>query len=138
MTERQLQNLRPKRSLSREEAKRMGKKGGKKRAENLAKRKRLKEELQALLQMKQSNGKTIQENWMLAIANKLLKGDIKASIFVRDTIGEKPKEQVEIASEGITDIAIQFVDKTQKTKKKEVDPKIVGEYTRSNENGERE
>ena len=87
VTEEQKANLR---RPSREEARELGSKGGKKRAENIKKRKKLKEELLALLMIEQSNGKTIQENWVMALAKNLLKGDVKTSIFVRDTIGERP------------------------------------------------
>lgn len=87
VTEEQKANLR---RPSREEARELGSMGGKKRAENIKKRKKLKEELLALLMIEQSNGKTIQENWVMALAKNLLKGDVKTSIFVRDTIGERP------------------------------------------------
>ena len=35
---------------------------------------------------------------MSAAVAKAIKGDIKAAEFVRDTIGQKPKEQVEVSS----------------------------------------
>lgn len=64
--------------------------GGKKAQENRAKRKTLREELLALLEQ----GDT-QKNMTLSVLMKALDGDLKAYEIIRDTIGEKPKEQVE-------------------------------------------
>lgn len=111
------------------EARENGRKGGKKRGENARKRKSLKEELLALLEIEQQNGKTIQENWVTALAKNLLKGDVKTSVFVRDTIGEKPKELLELESNDISGIKIKFVDKSNVSNRKEKDPKIIGDYT---------
>ena len=113
---------------SQQEAREYGKKGGKKRAENIKKRKCLKEELLALLSIEQQNGKTIQENWAIALAKNLLRGDVRTSVFVRDTIGEKPTELVELDGKGLTGIKVKFVDKSKRSKT-ETDPKITGDYT---------
>lgn len=126
VTEKQKANLT---RCSGQEARERGSKGGKQRAENIRRRKTIKEELLALLEIEQQNGKTIQENWVTALAKNLLKGDVKTSIFVRDTIGEKPKELVELESNDIKGIKIKFVDKSQARTTKETDPKIVGDYT---------
>lgn len=126
VTEKQKANLK---RCSGQEARELGSKGGKQRAENIRRRKSLKEELLALLEIEQQNGKTIQENWVTALAKNLLKGDVKTSIFVRDTIGEKPKELLELESNDIKGIKIKFVDKSQAKTTKEKDPKIVGDYT---------
>lgn len=126
VTEKQKSNLK---RCSPQEAREQGSKGGKKRAENIRRRKTIKEELLALLEIEQQNGKTIQENWVTALAKNLLKGDVKTSIFVRDTIGEKPKELLELESNDITGIKIKFVDKSKTKDQKETDPKIVGDYT---------
>lgn len=126
VTEKQKANLK---RCSGQEARELGSKGGKARAENIRRRKSLKEELLALLEIEQQNGKTIQENWVTALAKNLLKGDVKTSIFVRDTIGEKPKELLELESNDIKGIKIKFVDKSQAKTAKEKDPKIVGDYT---------
>lgn len=126
VTEKQKANLK---RCSGQEARELGSKGGKQRAENIRRRKSLKEELLALLEIEQQNGKTIQENWVTALAKNLLKGDVKTSIFVRDTIGEKPKELLELESNDIKGIKIKFVDKSQAKTTKEEDPKIVGDYT---------
>lgn len=128
-SEKQLQNLRPIDNSNHEENVRRGKKGGKKSAEARARRKTLKEDLLAILGTQQQNGKTIQENWITALAKNLLKGDVKTSIFVRDTIGERPKELLELETNDISGIKIKFVDKTNAKQGKENDPKIVGDYT---------
>lgn len=72
------------------EAREKGRIGGIKSGEARRARKTLREELLALL----SKG-DIQEKMSLAIIEKCLKGDTKAYEIIRDTIGEKPKEQVE-------------------------------------------
>lgn len=95
VTEKQKQNLKP-RKITSEEAKRMGSNGGKKSVEVRRERKKIKEDLIAMLGTAMSNGKTIQESWMTALAKKLLSGDIPTSVFVRDTVGEKPKEEVSV------------------------------------------
>ena len=72
------------------EARRNGKKGG--IASGIARneRKTLKEQLLILLE----NGDT-QKEVSLALISKALTGDTKAFEVIRDTIGEKPKEQIE-------------------------------------------
>lgn len=80
------QNLKPISSTS--EAREKGAKGGKKRAENAAKRKTLREELLLLL----SAGNT-QEKMSLALLQKALNGDTKAFEIIRDTVGEKPTDK---------------------------------------------
>lgn len=112
-----------------QEAREQGSRGGKQRAENIRRRKSIKEEILAMLEIEQGNGKSIQENWITALAKNLLKGDVKTSIFVRDTIGEKPKELLELESNEISGIKIKFVDKSQRSDQKEKDPKIIGDYT---------
>lgn len=57
-----------------------------------------------------------------------ISGNVKAATFIRDTIGEKPTDTLELGNNSPTGIKITFVDKSN-TKKKENDPKIVGDYT---------
>jgi len=95
-TEKQLANLKKGKALTTEEAKRMGSAGGKKSVQVRRERKKIKEDLLIMLDTIMSNGKTTQENWMTALAKNLLKGDIQTSNFVRDTIGEKPKEEISV------------------------------------------
>lgn len=105
------QNLKPKTGLSKEEAKRMGEKGGKKSGEVRRKRKALKEQLELLLSSPAKNEKMKQQikqkfnikdedidNQMaitIAIYQKALTGDVQAYNTIRDTIGEKPIDKVE-------------------------------------------
>lgn len=87
-----VQNLIPVRST--EEARKRGKNGGIKSGKVRAKKKTLKEELITLLQSKIEN-KTIQEKISFSLIQEALNGDVKAFVTIRDTIGEKPKEQIE-------------------------------------------
>ncbi len=76
---------------STEQARALGRKGGKKKHENERARKTLRDELLALL----SNGKA-QERMSLALFEKACNGDTKAFEVIRDTIGEKPKDVQDI------------------------------------------
>lgn len=78
------QNL--KKITSTEQARALGRKGGKKRQEQIRARKTLRDELLILL----SSGNA-QERMSLALFKKACKGDTKAFEVIRDTIGEKPK-----------------------------------------------
>lgn len=86
------QNLKPVRSKN--EARERGRKGGIKSGEVRAKKKTLKEELIALLKTKIDN-KTIQEKISFSLIQEALDGNVKAFETIRDTIGEKPIEQVQ-------------------------------------------
>lgn len=74
-----------------EEAKIRGRNGGIKSGIAKRARKTLKEELLLLL----SSGDT-QEKMSLAIIQEALNGNVKAFESIRDTIGEKPRENQEI------------------------------------------
>lgn len=82
-----------------EQARINGRKGGIARQEQYRKRKQIKEDLAIMLETVMSNGKTTQENWMMALAKNLLKGDVATANFVRDTIGEKPADKVQISGD---------------------------------------
>lgn len=83
------QNLVPTNKRSKEEARKISSKGGKRSGESRRKRKALREELLALL----SDGNT-QKNISLALIDQALNGNVKAFETIRDTIGEKPVEKV--------------------------------------------
>jgi hypothetical protein len=88
-------------------------KGGKASVETRRRKKDMRERLEILLSMPISNGKqidiesikdfdtlkdknvTVEDAVLAAITQKALKGDIFAVTFLRDTIGEKPKDKVE-------------------------------------------
>lgn len=85
------QNLIKNEDLTPEQRRANASKAGKASAEARKKRKTLKEELLALL----ANGDT-QNRMSLAIIEKAMNGDTKAFEIVRDTIGEKPKDSLEV------------------------------------------
>ena len=97
---------------SSDEARKNGAKGGVASGKARRERKAMKETLEALLSMPLKNGKsadietiknlaslkgkniTVQEAIMLAQIQKAIKGDTKAAEYVRDTSGNKPKDDV--------------------------------------------
>ena len=99
---------------NREEASKNGRKGGIKSGEVRRRKKEMRERLEVLLSMPIKDGKgasidkiksfgelkgkniTVEDAVLIAITQKALKGDIPASTFLRDTIGEKPKEKQEV------------------------------------------
>lgn len=89
-------NLKPIRTKS--EAREKGKKGGIKSGEVRAQRKTLKEELLVLLETKVED-KTIQEKISFSLIQEALSGNVKAFETIRDTIGEKPQDKVNISGE---------------------------------------
>ncbi len=85
-------NLKP---LSTEKAREIGKKGGKKSAEVKKQKKLLKDLLQEALETKTESG-----NLAIDITNALIvkakNGDVKAYEVIRDTLGQKPTENVNV------------------------------------------
>ena len=96
------QNLKPiqKGQLSKEELKKRQSNGGKASGKASREKKTMKQMLDYLLEKKIKNkdGKkaTTLEAMMTSVVARAIKGDIKAAQFVRDTIGEMPKQKVEI------------------------------------------
>lgn len=86
------ENLVDLRDRTTEEQREIARKGGKASGEARRKRKTFKEELLLLLEQ----GDT-QEKISLAILQKAMQGDIKAYESIRDTVGEKPKENIDLA-----------------------------------------
>lgn len=86
-------NLIPFNERTEEELHKITSMGGKARAENIHRRKTLREELLLLLE----TGET-QKNITLALLDKAQRGDIKAFEVLRDSIGEKQREQVELGN----------------------------------------
>lgn len=86
------QNLRPcEYKFTQEDSK----KGQAVAAANRRARKTLKEELQILLSMGDTQAKM-----SLALIEKAKNGDTRAFEVIRDTIGEKPKDEVALGSDG--------------------------------------
>lgn len=89
-----------------EEAREAGKKGGKRSAQVRKERKTLRQELELLLNedIFDKNGKAM--NTQTAVTTALLKqalnGNVKAFEVLRDTIGEKPVEKVDVQAADFT------------------------------------
>ena len=83
-----VENLRPIRELSKEEAKKRGSAGGKASVQARKEKKWFKEEIEK--QIGDNIAEAIKAVWF-----KAKKGDIQAGQFLRDTIGEKPTDKVE-------------------------------------------
>ena len=98
------QNLRPFTSdQSREEAVKNGRKGGKRSGELKRKRKTLREELLALLAEKYNGGeKSVQDEMSTVLIKSAIEGNTRAFEIIRDTIGEKPTENVTISTPDMT------------------------------------
>lgn len=77
-----------------------GKIGGVKSGESKRRMKTFKEELQQLLQMEilNKNGEKIstQQNINSALILKAAKGDVRAYEVIRDTLGQRPKDEKEV------------------------------------------
>ena len=85
------ENLKPVTKRTKNEAREISKKGGIRSGEVRRERKKLKEELLLLLSEGDNN-----RRMSLAIFERALNGDTKAFEVIRDTIGEKPKEEIEV------------------------------------------
>lgn len=97
-----------------EQRREYGRKGGLKKGENYKRRKELKETLNILLDMPLKTGRTttvekvqafanlkgknitVDQAMMVCLIQKALKGDLNAIAMVRDTIGEKPTEKIDV------------------------------------------
>ena len=84
-----------------EEARRNGAKGGKASAESKRRKKELKECLEILLEnvivAKNGEEKTGAEALSAQLFKKAMSGDVRAFEVLRDTVGQKPIERVQIA-----------------------------------------
>ena len=102
------QNLIP--VKSKEEAREKGKKGGQAAAQTYRKRKTFKEVFSALLPMDINSDKitdladviqdvnpkmTAEQAIAMAQIYRAINGDTQAAIFVRDAVGDKPKDQIQ-------------------------------------------
>lgn len=126
------ENLKSNSERTPRERKKLASKAGKASGEARKKKAQLREALQQAL-----NGKYSVDNNVLngfdAIAFSMIKeaigGNVQAFKEIRDTIGEKPKDTVELESDSLASIKIKFVNKSNPRSTKEQDPKIIGEYT---------
>lgn len=106
-----------------------GRKGAKKAQETRRKKREMRETLEILLSMPMKKGRVVDANDVKAFAElkgknitvdqalmvvtiqSALKGDLKAVEMIRDTIGEKPKDKMEV--EAVTPIIITGEDKLE-------------------------
>ncbi len=86
-----LQNLKSIGDLTKEEQRKITSKGGKASVEARRKRKALREELLLLLE----KGET-QKKISISLIEQAMKGNVKAFEVIRDTIGEKPNDKLEL------------------------------------------
>ena len=92
-----VKNLKPIRSV--EEAREKGKIGGVASGKARRERKTLKEELITLLKTDDNQTKL-----SVALLSSALNGNVKAFEVIRDTIGEKPKEEISIENPQTTKV----------------------------------
>lgn len=104
------QNLKPRTTLSKEEAKELGRKGGLASAKARREKKTLKMELETLLSVVDEGGHSIQERMSAAIIKKAVKGDVRAFETIRDTIGQKPKENMNVNFEKNEEEAVELLN----------------------------
>lgn len=101
-------------ALSHDEATNNGRKGGLASAKKRQERKKMAETLNIIMKMPLKKGDsknldkikafsdlnglnlTVQDALMILLTNKALKGDLKAILAVRDTLGDAPKQQVQL------------------------------------------
>lgn len=96
-----LENLKPFTSeQNRDLAKINGQKGGKASGEAKRRMKTFREELQAILETEMLNAKgekvSYQKNINSALILKAAKGDVRAYEVIRDTLGQRPKDEKEV------------------------------------------
>lgn len=111
----EIDNLEPVRT--KEEARERGRRGGIASGEARRRKKTMRETLEAVLAMQVGDGKstdieaitkfaqlkgkniTVQEAMIIAQAQKALKGDLAALQFIRDTMGQKPTDNMNLVAE---------------------------------------
>lgn len=93
------ENLIPVTQRTKEEARAISRAGGIASGETRRRQRQLKDDLIMLLEMIGDNDKTNQENIATATIAKALNGDIRAVEFIRDTVGEKPDQNMTISAD---------------------------------------
>lgn len=101
----QNKNLIPNSERTPEELKEMTRRGGIASGEARRRKKTLKEEMLVLLEtLDEKSGKTNQENISIALLMQARRGNTKAFEIIRDTIGEKEAEKIEVGVTKLEDI----------------------------------
>lgn len=114
-------NLKNLRTPTTEQAREIGRKGGLASAQKRKERKAMRETLQILLDLSIRTGKkanieksksirdlssenvSVQEAILMKQIEKALKGDLKALEFLRDTLGERPTDNINLTTNGTTE-----------------------------------
>lgn len=94
-----------------EEAARRGRVGGPASQDTQKTRRTFAEECKIALATKNDNGKTAQENAVIAMVERAQMGDVKAIQFLRDTVGEKPADTVDLNANVMTEADKALMDK---------------------------
>lgn len=90
------EDLKPVRS--KDEAKERGKKGGIASGEARRKKKTIRKTLEMMLSGKMPDGATRQDAIVVALMEKALSGDVRAFEAIRDSVGEKPTEKMNVST----------------------------------------
>lgn len=127
-------NLIPVNNRTKSEQREIASSGGKASGEKRRKNKSIREALVAVLKGTYTVNEQIVDGYAaMAISafNEAMNGNIQAFNSIRDTVGEKPTDKVNLESGANTlkQIKISFVDKSTPNLSPESDPKIIGEYT---------
>ena len=91
-------NLRPQTERTKSEQREIAKKGGIASGESRRQKRTLRKSLELALQTKNPDGITRQDEIVIALIDKAVKGDIRAFEVIRDSIGEKPSDKVDLFS----------------------------------------
>lgn len=91
------ENLIPFNELTEKEQRALAKKGGIASGKSRKEKKLLKDELAILMETINKDGKTYQELISTALVKEALKGNTKAYEIIRDTMGQKPKEEINLS-----------------------------------------
>lgn len=121
------QNLIPIGSRPPRERSEIGRKGAEVTNRIKKEKKTLRQELEALLEIADKNGDTLQKKISFAMIQKAGKGDVKAYEIIRDTIGQKPKESVAVEIDKNKEDAKQLLDNIKETVKQKTVDKDKGE-----------
>ena len=92
-------NLKPFSELTEKEQREIRRKGGVASAKKRREKKTFKELLKIALEMSTKSGNTNAEEIVASMIRKAQSGDVKAFEAIRDTIGEKPKDEVDLTTQ---------------------------------------
>ena len=104
------ENLIPLNKRTKDEQREIQSNGGKKSGEVRLARKTFKEEFTTLLEAVNNKGESNNKAITMALMQRALRGDTKAFEIIRDTIGEKPTDKVDINADKDISVSIKVVD----------------------------